>query len=333
MEMVEIYGTLGPACSDKETIEKMFAAGMTGMRLNLSHGGLTGAKGMVGAFSQGARAAGKEAQLLIDMVGPELRVGTLASPLNLVEGEKVILGVGGIPIPQVILPVLQKDQLVLLDDGRFQLRIVEPGQDHARGLVERGGLLKERKSIALPGAPLQLPAVSPRDEENLRLAGEYGVSGVMQPFVRGRQDLEELRTCLEKYHAGHLKIFAKIEDMAGVEKLPEFLPVTDTVVIARGDLGNAMDLWKLPGVQKDITAACRQVGKDCIVATHFLYSMEENPIPSRAEVSDIFNAVLDGATGLMISGETAIGKYPVEAIHYLAQTAKEALKYKEKRNI
>ena len=191
--------------------------------------------------------------------------------------------------------------------------------------MERGGVLRSRKSAALPGVDIRLPAMTDSDRENLCLARDYGVTGVMQPFVRSREDLESVRASLDE--AGDIRLFAKIESLEGVEKLEELLPAAEEIVIARGDLGNAAPLWKLPALQKRVAAACRAAGKPFMVVTQMLASMEQNPVPTRAEVSDIVNAVLDGAASVMLTGETAVGRYPVEAMRYLVHTVREAEAY------
>ena len=175
-----------------------------------------------------------------------------------------------------------------------------------------------------------LPVLTEHDLQNVRLAAQYGVTGLMQPFVRSGAELKKVREALNENGAVQVKIFAKIEKMQGVSNLADILPDADVVIIARGDLGTDMDLWQLPGVQKDISELCRASGKPFVVVTQMLASMEHNPVPTRAEVSDIFNAVTDGACGVMVTGETAVGKYPVEAIRYLANTAQCAAERLEK---
>ena len=169
-----------------------------------------------------------------------------------------------------------------------------------------------------------MPTLTDSDLKNIGLAAEYGVTGVMQPFVRNKEDLLTVREALEKAGAAHIEIFAKIENLQGVAALEELLPYCDHVVIARGDLGNAMPLWKLPGMQKEIAAKCRAAGKPFMVVTQMLDSMHERAVPTRAEVLDIYNAVLDGAASLMLTGETAAGKFPVESMEYLVKTGEEA---------
>ena len=320
----DIYGTLGPACADVETLEKMFEAGMTGIRLNLSHVTLKKAAHQVEALHTAAGRCGVKAKLLIDMQGPELRLGTFETEPELIEGETLILGEGGIAMPEIVLPYLVPGQELLLDDGRLLLEML----DKRRARVIRGGILKSRKSIALPGSKIHPPTMTAEDMENIRDAKEFGVTGVMQPFVRDAEDLKAVRAALNAAGGEDIALFAKIENMDGVEHLDELLPHSDEIVIARGDLGNAMPLWELPAVQKRISAKCRDAGKNFMVVTQMLYSMEKSPVPTRAEVSDIFNAVYDGYSSVMVTGETAVGKYPVEVIKYLSNTAKEAEKYR-----
>ena len=171
---------------------------------------------------------------------------------------------------------------------------------------------------------MDLPALTAGDWNNLRLAPKMGVTGVMQSFVRGGEDLLALRQALEACGGGHIRIFAKVEDRRGLESLPDWMDLADCVVIARGDLGNSMPLWQLPAAQKRIAALCRQRGKPFLVVTQLLASMERSAVPTRAEVSDIFNAVLDGASALMLTGETAAGRWPAEAMTYLCRTAAQA---------
>ena len=351
---MEIYGTLGPSCGSREVLADMFRAGMTGIRLNLSHVTLRESRSVLDEYHAAAQAAGvRTPDLLVDMQGPELRIGRLPGKLVLREGTEVCLcrpedcvrpgeqdaGRYIIPIPPQVLSALRPGLRLLLDDGKILLQVTGEG----RAEVLRGGDLISRKSLAVsdPGAPekstaellpgLRLPAVTLQDRENLRNAVSCGVTGIMQPFVRDAEDLKELRQAMEEAGAGHLRIFAKIENRAGTEHLEQLLPEADVIVIARGDLGNAYPLWELPGVQKDIAAACRNAGKPFLVVTQMLASMENNPVPTRAEVSDIFNAVLDGAQAVMITGESAVGTYPAEAVGYLADTAHAAEEFRRKR--
>lgn len=372
---VDIYGTLGPKCSDEETLTEMFKCGMSGIRLNLSHTTLEMAADRINVYHAAARRAGIEAKLLIDMQGPEIRIGSLKEELSLEEGEKVKLvsevllkkqnapktEVGKetekgkevekeveketekeaddsekiIPVPEYIFEYIEKGQEILIDDGKILLEALDKGEKTADKIeqisciAKRGGKLASRKSLALIGKEVKSPTLTKQDKENLKKAVNYGVTGIMQPFVRNREDLKNLRNAMKECGCENLKIFAKIENLKGVESLEDFMDLADEVVIARGDLGNAMPLWELPAVQKRISAECRNRNVPFMVVTQMLASMEKSAVPTRAEVSDIYNAVLDGASSVMVTGETAVGDYPVEVIRYLSNTVKEAEKNKK----
>ncbi len=323
---MDFYGTFGPACQDTETLARLFDSGMTGMRINLSHAGLARCTQWLRNYRAAERMVGKQGQLLIDMQGPELRIGNFTDPICIQEGGTVTLGRGGIPVPDPVLTALRPGMEVLLDDGAISLIVEEANYQSVLCKVARDGVLCSRKSLAVAELPINLPALTQEDMENLRMAADAGVTAVMQPFVRNREDLEEVRAALKEVGAGHIKMFAKIENKEGIQKLPELLDACDHVVIARGDLGNAGPLWELPGLQKEIAAQCRAAGKPFMVVTQLLHSMLERAVPTRAEVSDIYNAVLDGAASLMLTNETAVGNFPVQAMDYLVKTAKAAQK-------
>ncbi len=320
MKHVMRYGTLGPACREQHILEQMLREGMDGVRLNLSHATLSASAPLIDAYHAAANACGKTPLLLIDLQGPELRIGPLSCPLTLHTGERIAPDT--IPFPDAVLCVLTDGQTVLLDDGKLELRSDGDGL-----LVLRGGMLESRKSVALPGRSIQTPALTDADKTHLSQAKAYGVTGVMQPFVRSRDDLLAVRAALNDAGCADVRLFAKIENTAGIEALPSLLPYCDEVVIARGDLGNAVPLCELPAVQKRIAAACRKAGRDFTVVTQLLDSMTHRPVPTRAEVSDVFNAVLDGASSVMLTGETAAGDYPALAIRYLDRTVRAAEAY------
>ena len=375
--MIDVYGTLGPSCASAEVLTQMFLAGMTGVRLNLSHVSLRESEGLLNVLHEAAQRAGVKPLLLVDLQGPELRIGPMGKPAELREDEEVrlcseeafslscsgegapsspgygtsscsdegapfspgcgtsVCAAGGsgslvdIPVPEAVYRVLEKNTEVLLDDGRLLLRVTKTGEESAFARVVRGGRLTGRKSIKVPGADIRLPAMTKADRQNVRDSLGCGVTGIMQPFVRSREDLEEVRGVLAENGAQKLQLVAKIENRAGMDQLAELLPACDAVCIARGDLGNDMELWQLPAAQKQIAAACRAAGKYFMTATQMLSSMEQSAVPTRAEVNDIFNTVADGASGVMVTGETAVGRYPVEVIRYLAKTAAEGERYRE----
>ena len=297
----------------------MREAGMTGIRVNLSHGTLENQKEYLALI----REAGIP-KLLIDLQGPELRIGDLAEPLELSEGAERGRGRGGGPCAAALIAAVREGQRLLLDDGKMEAEVEQVQPEHLLCTVRRGGVLRSRKSLAAPGVVLHTPTLTAEDRQNLEQARQYGVTGVMLPFVRGAEDLLTLRDALEKLGIGDIRIFAKIENREGVQALTGLLPYVDEVVIARGDLGNAMPLWELPAVQKYIAGVCRSSGVPFMVVTQLLDSMQTRAVPTRAEVCDVYNAALDGASSLMLTGETAVGNYPVEAMQYLVKTAQQA---------
>jgi pyruvate kinase len=302
---------------------------MSGIRLNLSHTNLEGSREWIVQYQAAASSEGiLKPELLIDLQGPELRIGRMNLDIEWQDRQEVYLDV--LPLPEIILPYLVEGQEILIDDGKILLQVMEHASDKAGDIkckVLRGGKVVQRKSIALPGLSIPVPTLTEADKENLSIAKEYGVTGVMLPFVRSKKDLKNLRAELHKHGADEIRIFAKLENLEGVEILPELLEEADEIVIARGDLGNAVDLWKLPVLQKEIARQCRKAKKPFMVVTQMLASMENRAVPTRAEVSDIFNAILDGAQSVMLTGETAVGRYPVEAMSYLIKTSEEALLY------
>lgn len=345
----KIYGTIGPACQNTDTLVRLFEKGMTGIRINLSHSNLRDAEDWIKNIHEAYRRHCKQKkmnasmpeagglELLMDLQGPELRIGKLSAPCLLCEEDGITLvseeqnnlsNSNQIPVPELIIPYLVPGQEVLLDDGKILLQVeelvhVQTGY-MAECMVKRGGEIKSKKSIALPGAELYPPTLTKQDLENIQDAKKYGITGVMLPFVRNQQDLKNLRQALIGEKVENIQIFAKIENMDGVNQLSELLAECDEIVIARGDLGNAMPLWELPVVQARIAKMCREAGKPFMVVTQMLASMEQVAVPTRAEVSDIFRAVSEGATSVMLTGETAAGKYPIEAMEYMVHTVREA---------
>ena len=315
---LELYGTLGPTCAREDILEGMFRAGMTGMRVNLSHMTLDQARPWIEIMHRAAARCGLEPDLLADLQGPEVRVGKLPAPLALKTGEPVALDALLLPLP--LREMLAPGQEILLDDGKLLLETL----DRDRAKVLRGGMLLPRKSAAAPGLTLTLPPLTPEDEDNLRRAEELGVTGVMQSFVRGREDVLALRSALCRCGCKGIRLYAKVENRLGLETLPQWIDLADCIVIARGDLGNAIPLTRLPAAQKAIAGLAKERGKPFLVVTQLLASMEHSAVPTRAEVSDIYNAVLDGASALMLTGETAGGAFPREAMEVLCRTAQGA---------
>ena len=333
--IMDFYGTLGTACWDTDTLTALFRTGMTGVRLNLSPTGLADCADLLQEryFPAARRAGCERPQLIIDLQGPELRVGTLAAPAPFPEGGEVCLGEGGIPVPQVVIDAARPGHQISLDDSALLIEVTRKGASALLCRVLRGGVLNSRKSLAILGVQPDVPTLTSDDLANLDLAGSMGVTHILQPFVRGGKDVAALRQALEERGLSHIQIMAKIENRQGLEHLDEIMAAADQICIARGDLGNAIPLWELPAIQKQLARRCREAGKSFCLVTQLLWSMEQRPVPTRAEVLDIFNGVLDGASSLMLTGETAVGKHPVEAMDYLVRTARQAMDYREKGEV
>ena len=333
----QIFGTFGPACEKKDILKQMIEAGMTGMRLNLSHTALTESENYISNYQLAAKEAGVETQILIDMQGPELRVGEFEESLEINAGQTICCcdsqsypaesgEMNIVPVPIEVVHAAAAGDKVLLDDGKLLLEIYEVNPTYFLAHVVRGGILQKHKSIKIMDKVISMPPLTPHDIENIKVAKEYGVTALMQPFVVNGEDLRSVKSCLKEHGAEGVQVYAKIENRIGVDNIEQILPEADVIIIARGDLGNDMPLWELPRIQKQLEKACQKAGKPYIVVTQMLASMEQNPIPTRAEVSDIFHAVYHGAWGVMLTGETAVGKYPIEAVYYLGNTVADAEK-------
>ena len=315
------YATLGPSCCDAAALSALLRRGVTGFRLNLSHTPLAARTDWIDALHEAERKTGLRAQLMIDLRGPEVRIGSLPAPLPLAEGAAVTLGTD-IPVDGDVLDALRPGMTVLLDDGAMALTVVDGGVCR----VTRGGTLTGHKSLTLEGVDLRRPALCEADLADLSQAAALGVNAVMQPFVRSADDLRVVRQTMAENGLADAELFAKVENQPGLDALPDWLALCDVVTIARGDLGSSLPLERLPAAQKHIAALCRSRGKPFLVVTQLLHSMIDHPSPTRAEVLDIYTAVLDGADCLMLTGETAQGRYPLESADWLIRVAQEAEK-------
>lgn len=315
------YATLGPSCCDTAALAALLRRGVTGFRLNLSHTPLAARTDWIAALHVAERETGLRAQLMIDLRGPEVRIGDMPAPLPLAEGAAVTLG-ADIPVDGDVLDALRPGMTVLLDDGAMALTVVDGGVCR----VSRGGTLTGHKSLTLEGVDLRRPALCEADLVDLSQAAALGVNAVMQPFVRSAGDLRVVRQAMAENGLADAELFAKVENQPGLDALPDWLALCDVVTIARGDLGSSLPLERLPAAQKHIAALCRSRGKPFLVVTQLLHSMIDHPSPTRAEVLDIYNAVLDGADCLMLTGETAQGRYPLESADWLIRVAQEAEK-------
>lgn len=317
----KIVATIGPASAG--LVAELAAAGMDAARLNLSHGTWDEHAERGGRVREAQRDCGRPLALIADLQGPKLRVGHLPAPLRLERGEEVVVGADGrggsvdVPIaPAVVGQVLQPGHDVLIDDGHVRLRVERVERGRAVCTVAVGGLVESHKGVNLPGVPLPIPSLTEKDLADLRFALDLDVDYVALSFVRAPDDVRDLRRRLEE--AGSTAhVIAKIEKAEAVQNLDAILDAADAVMVARGDLGVEIGPAQVPLLQKRIILAALERAKPVITATQMLESMLHAPEPTRAEASDVANAILDGTSALMLSEETAIGEYPVESVGYM----------------
>ncbi len=329
MRKAKIICTLGPASDTPEVIEGLIRAGMNVARLNFSHGTHDDHRRRVNTIRKVSRKLGIPVAILQDVQGPKIRLGKFEGGQLLVkEGQTVtvttraVLGQGSIiPTPIRSLPKdVERGHAILLDDGRVRLRVLRVSGQDVTARVEVGGILKDHKGLNLPGAAISVPTITKKDAVDLAFGQELGVDYVALSFVRSADDIKLARQHVAKRNT---PLIAKIEKPQAVDNLEAIAAVSDGVMVARGDLGVEMPLEQLPGIQKRAVAEVNRMGGIVIVATEMLESMVGNPRPTRAEVSDVANAILDGADAVMLSGETAAGKYPIDAAATMARIVEE----------
>jgi pyruvate kinase len=320
-----IVCTLGPASHDPAVLGKMLEVGMDVARLNFSHGSYDGHARLIANVRKAAQQAGVPLCILQDLQGPKIRVGDLAAgSVELVAGSTVIMTTdpnsgspGSIPISYLNLPRdVHAGDTILLDDGKLRLNVLSTSEREVTCEVAVGGTLGSRKGINLPGIPLSIPSFTTKDLEDLAFGIRNDVDYTALSFVRSADDVRALRDAIVRTAgpAAYHPIVAKIEKPQALRNIDAIIAEADGIMVARGDLGVEVPPEEVPLHQKSIIAKCNRAGKPVIVATQMLESMITNPIPTRAEASDVANAVLDGADAVMLSGETSIGAYPVEAV-------------------
>ena len=324
----KILATIGPASGDRDRLVALVDAGMDAARLNFSHATHDQHRAWADLIRSAGDDAGRPLALVADLQGPKLRVGDLERPSLLSRGEEVVIAAeetardGDLPVsPAVIGEVLTAGNDVLIDDGLVRLRVEEVEDGRARCAVVVGGVVSSHKGVNLPGVALPIPSLTPKDRSDLELALELEVDYVALSFVRRAEDVRELRQLIEQT-GSHAEVIAKIEKSEAVDVLDEILAATDAIMVARGDLGVEIGPASVPLLQKRIILRSLQLGKPVITATQMLESMIEHAEPTRAEASDVANAVLDGSSALMLSGETAVGAYPIEAVSYMDRIAR-----------
>lgn len=321
--------TIGPACETQEMLEQMLQAGMNVARLNFSHGEFAWHKDVIQRLRAASRASGKPVAIMADLSGPKMRVGKIANePVMLkrsnaftLTADDIIGDVQRVSMSFARLPaVVKPDDRLFLNDGNIQLKVLKVSVSDVECCVEVGGELRSRKGLNLPGIDLGISAFTPRDKECLKFALEQGVDAISQSFVDCAADVEAVRSEAQALGFNPF-IIAKIERLGALDRIDEILEATDGIMIARGDLGVETPIERMAIVQKQLTRRANEFGKPVITATQMLESMVDHNRPSRAEATDVANAILDGTDCVMLSEESAMGKYPVEAAAMLAAIA------------
>ncbi len=325
----KIIATIGPASSSPALISQLIRAGMDVARLNFSHGSSKDHSQRIKLIRSEAAKAGKQIAIMQDLQGPKLRVGDMQNDaVTLKRGDSLTLTsrriIGTNDLIAVTYPRLTKDVKVgdrlLLDDGKLELGVSRKDAHCLTCKVIHGGVLKSHKGVNLPGTHLSLPSLSRKDKADLRFGVKHGVDYIALSFVRSANDILRTRKFLQSLGA-NIPIIAKIEKPEAIQNLDEIIAAADGIMVARGDLGVEMSPEKVPLLQKKIIEACHWAEKPVITATQMLESMIENPLPTRAETSDVANAILDGTDCVMLSGETAMGEYPVQAVSTMVRIA------------
>lgn len=338
MRNTKIVCTMGPACNNKETLLKMIDAGMNVARFNMSHGTHESLQELMDTVKNAIKESGKYVELLIDTKGPEVRVGLFKDgKVELKEGQtfnfyrKEVEGDENgvsLSLPKLV-NLFHKDHKsigreILLDDGKLSMIVEETTNDVITCKVVKGGTLSNRKSLNIPNYTINMPYVSQKDREDIEFGLKNGAHVVAASFVRSYEDVKTLRDYIDSIGYEYVEIISKIENQSGVDDIDRILEVSDGIMVARGDMGVEIPFIKLPEIQKTLIRKAVTAGKFVITATQMLESMTSSPRPTRAEISDVANAVYDGTSAVMLSGESAMGMYPVESVKALNDICEEA---------
>ena len=324
----KIVATLGPVSTPPAMLGKLFSAGVDVFRINMSHTSHEDLRALVFELREMAKQYARPVAVLVDLQGPKLRVGTFERTSVLLEpGARFTLDDDPkpgdetrvyLPHPEILV-ALKATDTVLLDDGKVRLHVVESDATHAVCEVDIAGPISNRKGVSLPDTEIAVSAMTPKDHADLQAALEIGVDWIAASFVQRPEDVAEVKDIVD----GRALVMSKIEKPQALTKLDEIIALSDGLMVARGDLGVEMPLEKVPGIQKRITRRARRQGKPVVVATQMLESMISSPVPTRAEVSDVAQAVFEGADAIMLSAESAVGKYPIEAVSTMDRIAQE----------
>ena len=324
----KIIATLGPATESKEMLASLIQEGVDMLRLNMAHASHQWVKDAMWFVREASNEVGRHVAVMMDVKGPEIRTGNVEEPIVVSTGDRFEFFIesaeptGDVPAVSVNYPGLPGDleigAVVLVDSGLIRMRVREKDDARVRCEVLTPGRIGSKRHLNLPGVYVNLPSLTKKDEEDLRAGVEAGIDFVAISFVRQAEDIRTLRSYLDDL-GSHARIIAKIEDQAGVRNMEEIIHEADGIMVARGDLGIEIDYHKLPLVQTELVAACQKEGKPVIIATHLLESMITSPMPTRAEISDISNAIREQADAIMLSGETTTGAYPLESVQVMKQ--------------
>lgn len=323
----KIIVTLGPATESEEMLGRLIQSGVDVMRLNMAHCTGEWVREVVARVRRVSKEVGRDVAMMIDVKGPEIRTGPVDVPIALAVGDRLRLCIGEVDVMEdsslgvtVNYPDLPRDvnvgAIILVDSGLMRLRVLEISEFTVHCEVLTAGILGSRRHINLPGVEVNLPSLTDKDKQDLQAGVEAGIDFVALSFVRRSADVEALRSLLREL-GSPARIIAKIEEQAGVRNMKNIIRCSDAIMVARGDLGIEIDFHRLPLVQTEIVQACQAEGKPVIIATHMLESMINSPIPTRAEISDVCNAVREQADAVMLSGETTTGRYPIESVEVL----------------
>ncbi len=333
IKRTKIVCTLGPASEKEEVLRELIKSGLNVCRMNFSHGSHEEHKGRMDLVKKLREELNMPTAILLDTKGPEIRTGQFDAPeVLLEEGQTFTITMKDVMGNKEMCTVSYKGlandvkpgDTILIDDGLVGLTVKEVNGDDIVCEVQNSGIVKNHKGVNVPGVKVNLPAITEKDRSDIEFGIEQGIDFIAASFVRKVSDVLAIREILEENNATHIKIISKIENQEGVDNLDEIIEVSDGIMVARGDLGVEIPTEEIPVVQKLMIKKCNEAGKPVITATQMLDSMIRNPRPTRAEVTDVANAIYDGTDAIMLSGETAAGKYPVEAVKTMATIAKRA---------
>jgi pyruvate kinase (EC 2.7.1.40) len=332
LRKTKIVCTMGPASENPEILKEMIAAGMNVARFNFSHGDHEEHKSRMDRVKQISGELGANVALMLDTRGPEIRLGKFKDgPVELKKGQVFILTTRDIEGDSSIASINYKELLrdvkkgskILIDDGLVALEVVRVDGEDIICNVQNSGTISDHKGVNVPGTKLNIPAITEKDIDDIIFGIQQGIDFVAASFIRKAADVLEIRRILEENDGEDIQIISKIESQEAVENIDDIIKVSDGIMVARGDLGVEIPVEEVPLVQKQIIKKCNKAGKPVITATQMLDSMMRNPRPTRAEVTDVANAILDGTDAIMLSGETAAGKYPVESVKTMARIAEK----------